>query len=137
MSKKLLAAEIRAAGRGPAEKLLDEALTESLDDIWEMYSDKGALSPRLQYLYAKRQAIDFWLALHFRDVDVDEVVKESLSQISKNLQAMRDGIDDGKGSGDLPQLESQLQLAGGYAVGDLGAKVGVGPGSTHPAGWPW
>jgi hypothetical protein len=122
----LLQAEITAAHSGgdDVERILDEKLLAVLPTIWGLFAAQGAVSDRLQYLYAKRQVIDFWLASSWRDVDADEEVKLKLSDFSKNLQAMRDNIDDGKGNGELPDLEGKLAGVAGVAIGNLTATSG-------------
>jgi hypothetical protein len=40
------------------EPITGGPLTESLAVLWDMYSDKALIAPRLQYLYVKAKAID-------------------------------------------------------------------------------
>jgi hypothetical protein len=61
---------------------------------WDLHADKG--STALQYLYAKRSAIDALLGGAWTNVDVGTgsvTGKVSLSQQTANLQKMRDNVE--------------------------------------------
>lgn len=129
---RLLKAEIQAAGTGndKAEAVSDSILEDCLKAIWEMFADKGRRSPRLQYLYASRQTIDFWQKTVWRKVDYDETVKESLGQMSRNLNMIRDAA-----TAEIGELESQLNQASGPAVGQMVQNTALPPlpGQHDPA----
>lgn len=113
----LLQTEVNAAGDARTKKTTDALLLSVLTTIWDMYADKAALHPRLRYLYAKKQVIDYWAASVFRDVDYDEEVKESLGQMSRNLQLIRASV-----VADIEEIVASLaasQSGGGYATGQL------------------
>jgi hypothetical protein len=112
--KTILLAEIRAAGDSRARQTIDAILAEVFDTIWAMYSDAGLRNPRLQYLYAKRQVIEFWKSGSWRDVDFTDDVEEALGQMSKNLDLMAKGLDT-----DISTLEKVLNQAFGPAVGQM------------------
>ena len=57
--KAILLAEIRAAGDARSRVQADAILAQVFDAIWDTYSAEGLRNPRLQYLYAKRQVIEF------------------------------------------------------------------------------
>lgn len=112
--KAILLAEIRAAGDQKARQTTDAILATVFDTIWGMYSDAGLRNPRLQYLYAKRQVIEFWRSGSWRDVDYTDDVEEALGQMSKNLDLMAKGLD-----GMIEVLEKALSQALGPVVGQM------------------
>ena len=110
--KAILLAEVRAAGDSKTRQSTDAILAEVFDTIWDTYSDAGLRNPQLQYLYAKRQVIEFWKSGTWRDVDFDDDVSESLGQMSRNLDLM-----DKAAAQKLDDLEQALNLVGGPRVG--------------------
>jgi len=112
--KAILLAEIRAAGDDRARQTTDAILAQVFDTIWSMYSDAGLRNPRLQYLYAKRQVIEFWKSGTWRDVDFTDDVEEALGQMSKNLDLMAKGLGT-----DIDVLEKALNQAFGPVVGQM------------------
>lgn len=131
--KVILLAEIRAAGDSRTRQTTDAILAEVFDTIWVMYSDTGLRNPRLQYLYAKRQVIEFWKSGTWRDVDFTDDVEEALGQMSKNLDLMAKGIE-----GEIGDLEKVLNQAFGPTVGQMSTTTPLAgltgqPNPNHPA----
>lgn len=120
--KALLLAEIRAAGDSRTRETTDAILTEVFDNVWDLFSSQGLRNPRLQYLYAKRQVIEFWKSSVWRDVDYTDDVSESLGQMSRNLDIL-----DKAAAGSINELERALSHVTGPCTGQLTTT------STHPA----
>ena len=110
--KAILLAEIRAAGDSRSRVQADAILAQVFDTIWDTYSAEGLRNPRLQYLYAKRQVIEFWKSGTWRDTDYDDDVSESLGQMSRNLDTMDKGL-----SGQIEALEAAIGGTSGPCVG--------------------
>lgn len=67
----------------------------SVSRLWDSYSDKAALYPRLQDLYTRRQACEnmlggVWLAVDYAQADV----KRDLDQYYQHLQGLRSNYHD-------------------------------------------
>jgi len=112
--KAILLAEIRAAGDEKTRATTDAILAVVFDTIWESYSDQGRQNPRLQYLYAKCQVIEYWKSETWRDTDYDDDVKESLGQMSRALDLMHKLALQ-----QIEALELALRHVNGPAVGQL------------------
>src|SRR4051812_46948052 len=85
--KKLILMKVgEHSGRGP--------VAASIEAIWDMYTDKAPLGPRVQYLYVLREAIDIWMGLGVgaqvrvgtRMITVDDTIFENLNKLRKNNQ---------------------------------------------------
>lgn len=116
--KAILLAEIRAAGDARTRATTDAILVEVFDDIWSAFSDAAVRSPQLQYLYAKRQVIAFWKSSVWRDVDYEDDVDESLSQMGKALDMM-----DKAAEVQITALEAIVLGASGSFVGQMTTKT--------------
>ena len=114
----LIASEIEAAGDATTTATTDKLLEGVLFTIWEMYADKALLHPRLRYLYAKRQVIDFWLSSVWRDVSYTEDVQEALNQQSDHLTDMRKLVH-----ADITQIEADVASSVGAVTGELSTKT--------------
>lgn len=110
--KAILLAEIRAAGDSRSRQTADAILAQVFDTIWDAYQAEGIRNPRLQYLYAKRQVIEFWRSGVWRDVDFNDDVSESLGQMSRNLDLMDKGL-----AGQINELETAMGNVSGPRVG--------------------
>ncbi len=110
--KAILLAEIRAAGDERSRSSVDAILAQVFDTVWDTYQAEGIRNPRLQYLYAKRQVIEFWRSGVWRDVDFDDDVSESLGQLSRNLDMMDKGL-----AGQIEALESAIGHIAGPRTG--------------------
>ena len=120
--KILLLAEVRAAGDTRTRQTTDAILVEVFDTLWDTFSDAGLRAPRLQYLYAKRQVIEFWKSSVWRDTDYDDDVSESLGQMSRNLDMM-----DKAAVVSIAEIEAALNYLSGPRTGVLTTT------STHAA----
>lgn len=130
--KAILLAEIRAAGDARSRQHVDAILAQVFDTIWDAYQAEGLRNPRLQYLYAKRQVIEFWKSGVWRDVDFEEEVSESLSDMLANLDKMDKGL-----SLQIDALERSQSLVSGPVVGQMTAQTPLAgltgqPNPNHP-----
>lgn len=112
--KTILLAEIRAAGDTKTRQTTDAILSEIFDTVWDTFSASGLRNPQLQYLYTKRQVIEFWRSSVWRDTDYEDDVRESLGQMSRNLDLMAKSTQD-----DIDALERSLSQSSGGVVGLL------------------
>jgi hypothetical protein len=82
---------------------------------YQSYADKGRIDPRLQFLYCKRQMIDVLLGHGWQRVTVKmEQTEDDLSDLSKNLQALRTNCQD-----EIDGFEAQDRASRPPAIGTL------------------
>lgn len=83
--------------------------------VWNLYDDKGRLSARLQYLYARRHVFSVLVGAVGLDVTYGEAgVTESLSDEAKNFLLSYKNAHD-----EITLLETQVRANVGVAVGQM------------------
>lgn len=120
----LLSTELQGALADGAPSASEVTAFEAyLAQVWEWYEDAGLVHPRLRYLYAKRDAIDYLRAQAVLQTDYQEAdVHENLNQRSLNLQRLRDDVETL-----LKVLLGQIGGTRGVAVGRLVTTAPVMP----------
>ena len=114
-------------------------LNDALDAFWPLYADKGRFSPRLQYLYAKRDGVDWLRQWIFDKTTFTEAgVQQADTDAFKALADLREDMDK-----DIATLETQLRAGQGPAVAQMTTTqigpvppIGPNPGDTRYLGDP-
>lgn len=69
----------------------DSDLANNVATLWALYAEKALVAPRLQYLYAKRHALDFRIGRLSAQVDLllgtDKIVQEQEVQHLRQMRA--------------------------------------------------
>ena len=102
--------------------------------IWPSYADKGALDKELQYLYAKRTALDYRLG------DLGTRVQTAIGPLTKYYQQQFDHYAAlrAQTQTELLRMEARAALQGGVAIGQITTVVPqtnpnpAGPDETDP-----
>ena len=99
-------------------------LADAIPAFWLLYASKGYVSPLVQYLYVRRQAIDFLRGqvVSYVDTTVEEGGSSKLSQWFGNLSTLYEDL--GK---EIVVAESQAQAGFGIAVGQITAGTAQAP----------
>ena len=125
-----MAAGIGFDRRQSVEQIIRElGITITPDEIgvvyslWDSYADKAVLFPRLQYLYTKRQAVDWLRGGRWQEVTFAQGgVQRSASDRFAHLSAMYDAL-----TGEITVLLSSAQMAQGAVAGQIAAREPVTP----------
>lgn len=104
-----------AIGREIGAEVGDE-VTGFLPAYWDMNARYAAVAPLLQYLYTKRQALDFLLGGVAQDVDWTEDASQKDSQLTDHYAALRQAVQS-----EIDQLQSRAAAMRPPAVGQLSA----------------
>lgn len=93
---------------------VDGHIAANVGTYWTLYDDRPSLA--MQYLYAKRKAIDVLLGKVREQVTMTGVegVRAELDQKSKHLLVMREAVQ-----ADITAAETQVQASGRPAIGTL------------------
>lgn len=103
----------------------DCGLRRRITDIWELWEGKGETSLHLQYLYAKRQAIDYLLGSLRTQIDTElGPLKKRCKQIFDNLLELRKLI-----TADI--AEEDEHSGGTLAIGELTTTSPIMPEEGH------
>ena len=99
-------------------------ISKNIDVYWEIESDRGKVSKKLQYLYTFRKALMTLLTRAHKKVDFNSSgdLQVRLQQMSDNLQELYDRTQS-----EIDELEKQIDSAGGGAVGQLTQTAPVMP----------
>lgn len=110
------------------KKLDDLPFLRLIAQLWELHSDRSLLSPRLQYLYTKRAAIEALIGENWEAHDVaDEGVKESFRQMIQNLEGQAERL-----TAEIKQVESRTNGSRPPAAGQLTTTAVYTPLSGQP-----
>lgn len=97
----------------------DPAVAESVDLLWAKNDDQANVA--LQYLYTRRDVIDLLLTRARSQVDFRALngASVSLSQLTENLQRLRQTVED--------EIAGEIAEAGGYQSGEIATQAPVAP----------
>jgi len=111
----LSAADTRTLIARELGKLTDLPFQRLVEQLWELHDDRSLISPRLQYLYTKRAAVEALISQNWELHDAaDEGVKESFRQQIQNLEGQAERL-----SGEIKTVETRTAGSRPPASGQL------------------